>query len=445
MKTKTLLTVITFIFVLSTFSQNPALELTFTAIDNAAYVQLDSIKVMNRTQGGDTTLYWPDTSIVLGDPVGIPENSSEKYGFKVMQNYPNPVTDQTTISMYVPFRDDVRIIITDMMGRVILKSDMVLEKGIHSFNFVPGDRSVYLFTAKWKGENSSIKILKAAANSNYTSSLEYTGSEPSSQGLKSAESIQSFSFDIGDELLYIGYGNALQAGILDTPETSETFILQFATNIPCPGTPTVEYEGQIYNTIQIFSQCWLKENLNVGIMINGNNEMEDNGIIEKYCYDNLESNCDIYGGLYQWNEVMQYTTQQGVKGICPDGWHIPTDEDWKVLEGAVDSHYGIGDAEWDIFVQSRGFDAGKNLKSTSGWLYSGNGTDLFGFSGLPAGYSYDGIFITAGSQARWYTSSEYSSISALFRLLQGFHSQISRFVSDFTKDVGFPVRCVKDN
>ncbi len=52
--------------------------------------------------------------------------------------------------------------------------------------------------------------------------------------------------------------------------------------------------------------------------------------------------------LYQWEEMMQYTTQQGAQGICPPGWHLPTDEEWKVLEGAVDSQYGIGDPEWDI-------------------------------------------------------------------------------------------------
>lgn len=444
MKTKTLLTVIALIFIQSTFGQKLSLELTFTAIDSAAYVQLDSIKVMNRTQGGDTVLYWPDTVLVLGDPVGIPGLFTEKNGFTVFQNYPNPVTDQTTISLYVPFKDKVSIIITDMMGRVVLKSDRVLDEGIHSFNFVPGDGSLFFFTAKWKGESSSIKIIKAAANSNFTSSLDHTGSEPSSQGLKSAESIQSFSFDLGDELLYIGYGNALQAGMLDAPETSETYTLQFATNIPCPGTPTVEYEGQVYNTIQIFSQCWLKENLNVGIRINGNVEMEDNGIIEKYCYNNNESNCDTLGGLYQWDEAMQYTTQQGAQGICPPGWHIPTDEEWKVLEGAVDSQYGIGDNMWDNEFW-RGFDAGKHLKSTSGWVYSGNGTDLFGFSGLPAGYSYNGLFYNAGFHCRWWLSSEYSSNSAWFRFLQYSNVKVSRFIGDYVKVNGFPVRCVMDN
>ena len=60
-------------------------------------------------------------------------------------------------------------------------------------------------------------------------------------------------------------------------------------------------------------------------------EMTNNGIIEKYCYDNDPVNCATYGGLYQWDEMMQYTTQQGTQGICPAGWHLPTDAEWTIL------------------------------------------------------------------------------------------------------------------
>jgi uncharacterized protein (TIGR02145 family) len=81
-------------------------------------------------------------------------------------------------------------------------------------------------------------------------------------------------------------------------------------------------------------------------MINVSQYQSNNSIIEKYCYDNNLDSCTKYGGLYQWNEIMQYTTQQGVQGICPTGWHLPTDEEWKVLEGAADSQYGIGDHEF---------------------------------------------------------------------------------------------------
>jgi uncharacterized protein (TIGR02145 family) len=443
MKTKTLLTVIAFIFALSTFSQNPALELTFTAIDNAAYVQLDSIKVMNRTEGGDTVLYWPDTVLVFGDPVGILETFSEKNGFNVFQNYPNPVTDQTTISLYVPFKDKVGIIITDMMGRVVLKSDRVLGKGIHSFKYTPGGGNLYFFSAQWRGAKSSIKILQTSSNSIRASSLEYIGSEASSAHLKFTTDVQSFSFSIGDTLLYIGYSNTLQSGMPDAPETSENYNFQFATNIPCPGTPTVTYEGQTYNTIQVYSQCWLKENLNVGTMIPGGSEMQNNGYMEKYCYNNDPANCTVFGGLYQWNEMMQYTTTQGVQGICPPDWHLPTDEEWKVLEGAVDSQYGIGDPEWDFSWQYLGYDAGTNLKTKSGWDNNGNGTDLFGFSGMPGGDRYDnGVFYHIAQYGNWWSSTERSYNSIWVYDLSYYYPRVGRYY--YWGELGYSVRCIKD-
>jgi uncharacterized protein (TIGR02145 family) len=428
---------------LGLFSQRPTLELTFTAENNMDYVQLDSIRIMNRTQGGNTILYYPDT-VVLIYYVGILDISKGDNAFRVFQNYPNPVADQTTISLYVPDKDRVSLVVTDILGRVILQSDRVLDKGTHTFRFTPGGANLYFFTTRWRGSSSSIKILQAGLNSGGTGSLEYTGSENTSPQLKAVKDIQDFFFTPGDELLYIGYANGLQSGMLDAPQESKTYTFQFATNIPCPGTPTVVYEGQIYNTIQVFSQCWLKENLNVGTMINGTIEQSDNGTIEKYCYNNESDSCTKYGGLYQWDEMMQYTILQGVQGICPPGWHLTTDEEWKVLEGAADSQYGIGAPEWDIGWDYRGLDAGTNLKATSGWNYGGNGTDMFGFSGRPGGVrgGDDGHFGNVGSYGFWWTSTEDDDYYAWSRGLSCDYPGVYRY--SFYKDFGFSVRCLRD-
>ena len=128
-------------------AQRPTMELTFTADNNSTHVQMDSIKIMNRTQGGDTVLYWPDTILSIYF-VGIPESSGSTAGFQVFQNYPNPVADQTTISLYIPGKDRVDLIVTDILGRVILKSDMMLDQGAHTFRFTPGSANLYFFTAR---------------------------------------------------------------------------------------------------------------------------------------------------------------------------------------------------------------------------------------------------------------------------------------------------------
>ncbi len=105
----------------------------------------------------------------------------------------------------------------------------------------------------------------------------------------------------------------------------------FAVDI-CGGVATVSYEGQVYNTIAIGTQCWFKENLNVGTRIDASNNQTDNSIVEKYCYNDSSSICDTDGGLYQWNEAMQYSTVEGAQGICPTGWHIPTDAEQNTLD-----------------------------------------------------------------------------------------------------------------
>jgi uncharacterized protein (TIGR02145 family) len=430
------------ILTLGLFSQRPVMELTFTAFDRAANVQLDSIKVMNRTQGGDTVLYWPDTVLSIYY-VSIPEIISGDNAFRVFQNYPNPVADQTNISLYVPERDKVSIIVTDILGRMIVQSERVLDRGKHTFRFTPGNGNLYFFTARWQGKSSSIKILHPGFHAGGKPALEHAGSEDNFPQLKSINDIQNFFFSPGDELLYIGYADTLQSGFLVSPEESTTCTCQFATNIPCPGTLTVEYEGQVYNTIQIFSQCWLKENLNVGAMIDGTMEQSNNGTLEKFCYKNEPDSCAKYGGLYQWNEMMQYTTQQGVQGICPPGWHLPTDEEWKVLEGAVDSQYGIGDNVWDSEME-RGYDAGMNLRTSSGWNEGGNGTDLFGFSALPAGIrDFESCFYLVGYSGYLWTSTTYDDDEAYIRRLTFFFQASERF-GNFLKNYGLSVRCLRD-
>jgi uncharacterized protein (TIGR02145 family) len=442
MKIKVILSVVMLAVMASTYGQKPMLELIFTAIHNASYVQLISIKVMNITQGGDTVLYYPDTVLVLDYPVGITKVSLDKTGLQVFQNNPNPFKDQTTITLYVPENGKVDLMITNLIGQQVIRTGRVLDKGNHSFRFTPGIGNVFFFTALWKGHSSSIKVLNSSSVSHQAGSLEYIGCDISSSQLKTTEAVQTFSFTLGDELLYNGYSDTLESGIIDTPETNETYTFQFAANIPCPGTPTVTYEGQIYNTIQIFSQCWLKENMNVGTMISGTQEMSNNNVIEKYCYNNEQDSCTKYGGFYQWDEMMQYTSQQGIQGICPSGWHLPTDEEWKVLEGAVDSQYGIGDPEWDG-VGLRGFDAGLNLKSMKGWVSNGNGTDIFGFSGLPGGYRFnDGDFTSIGYKVYWWTSTEDYNDTAWDRSFFCYYPEVIR---DSYNDYGFGVRCLKNN
>ncbi len=238
-------------------------------------------------------------------------------------------------------------------------------------------------------------------------------------------------------------GNALDPD--PDPDPNEEY------GIPCPGLATVTHYGKTYNTVQIGNQCWLKENIDVGTMIPSNQEQADNGIIEKFCYNNDITNCDKYGGLYEWDEVMQYTVGEKSQGLCPDGFHIPTDAEFKELEGGLDSNFGPGSPEWDKY-EWRGFDAGGKLKATGveHWDESVGATNSSGFSALPHCYrewnastqGADNQFSGYRAYLCLWTSSQNDETTVKRRALSYHLSGVYR--SNHDKNFGYSLRCIKD-
>lgn len=191
---------------------------------------------------------------------------------------------------------------------------------------------------------------------------------------------------------------------------------------PCPGTPTVTYESKTYNTVKIVDQCWIKENLNVGTRINSSSIQSNNETLEKYCYDDSEANCDNYGGLYQWNEAMQYSTVEGTQGICPPGWHIPTRTEYMHLQDNVDLD-------------------GNSLKSIGQGSGDGAGNNKSGFSALFAGAYVTG-FIYLGSFTYIWTSTIFDADNAYEMYLNSTTNGF--YQNNLNKNYSFSVRCIKD-
>ncbi len=207
--------------------------------------------------------------------------------------------------------------------------------------------------------------------------------------------------------------------------------------IPCPGIPTVTYEGHTYHTVLINNQCWFNENLNVGTMINVANDQANNGQIEKYCLFDDPVSCETYGGLYQWNELMQYTTSQGTQGICPPGWHIPTDAEWTSL-----TDYLGGEPV-----------AGGKMKEAgiTHWSSPNSGaTNQSGFAALPGGVGGNfggggnGDFWDWSSRGHFWTSTQIDADNAWQRILSSDNTAATRPDQNNNKFLGFSVRCVKN-
>jgi uncharacterized protein (TIGR02145 family) len=254
-----------------------------------------------------------------------------------------------------------------------------------------------------------------------------------SSPLKNSSSTIDMKYTTGDQLLYKGISGIFSSIVTDVPVNSKTMTFNFAA--------CTDSDGNNYATVQISSgksvlQTWMAENLKVGTRIDGPQAQTDNGIIEKYCVDNDVANCAIYGGLYQWGEMMQYSTLPGAKGICPTGWHLPTDEEWNTLTVTLLGGDGVAGGK----MKSSGtVEAGSSL-----WYSPNTGaTNESGFTALPgACRNGDGLFSTLGWFGDWWTSTEGNTILAWDRYIDYDYSIVFR--SNFQKSNGNSVRCVLD-
>ena len=187
-------------------------------------------------------------------------------------------------------------------------------------------------------------------------------------------------------------------------------ILSVTASAQQKGTFTDKRDGKAYKTVTIGGKKWMAENLSVKTGTS-------------WCYGDQESNCKKYGRLYAWSTA--------AKMACPDGWHLPTRDEWGALAKAAGGSGPYGD----------GGEAGMKLKSTTDWK-DGDGTDQFGFAALPGGSrDGDGDFKKAGLEGYWWTVSQNDKGDAYNRGMYSNYTHVFEYVSG--KHYGYSVRCVE--
>lgn len=205
-------------------------------------------------------------------------------------------------------------------------------------------------------------------------------------------------------------------------------------------TKLADADGNLYNFVKIGNQVWMTENLRT-TKLNDNTpipEVTDNTLwigssIPAYClYNNDIAYKTTYGALYNW-----HTVNSGK--LCPGGWHVPTDEEFNILEQAL----GMPTEQLNLWG-SRGTDQGTQLKTTAGWDEGGNGTNSSGFTALPGGYRFGatGDFYLLTTITYWWTATEHDADRGWYRRLDSSSAAVYR--ASTSKKGGKYIRCLKN-
>lgn len=199
------------------------------------------------------------------------------------------------------------------------------------------------------------------------------------------------------------------------------------------------YSGKNYPTILLNGKCWMRENLNIGTMIPWGTLSLNNGTFEKYCINNNPMKCDTFGGLYQWFEAVNYDFDGNTQGLCPNGWHVATDDEFKNLEIFL----GMTQAQADA-LGLRGTNQGSKMAFyepiwVDGPLDMDPEFETGGLALLPSGYG--ALHAEASLWSANYSGTTYNG-SAIAREIQSLYTGVLRFPQN--DQVPYAIRCVKD-
>ena len=496
-------------FAAITFAQE--INLTFKSTYACAYESLDSVKIENLTQGGDTVLYYPDTVLTI-NLAGIEEHLLSKQGFYVTQNYPNPFINETKFELNIIDAGEYNIRIFDLSGREVDHFISNLKRGVHEFTFCPGYSGSFVTSVN--SEKAIQKVLMICAeSSNKAGSGVYYSSLNANDELITKNTKSNFTFEIDDELRYTAYINNENTILRDYPQCDSLYTFNIASGVPlspelftseigdgtvfwtwddvptangykynttndyntaidiglvneltqnfptdvecglklniflwsyntCGHSSFVEFEdfkehqisdyvnNEKYYTVLIGDQCWLQENLRAYLYANGDeitylpydSWLEVDYGVWSYPENNPE-NDDLYGKHYGWYAVLDE------RNICPEGWHVPSDDEWAVLRDFLGGSSIAGEK--------------MKIEGTDFWEPPNVATNESFFSALPSGsrFVFGGETIYFGTQSVFWSTTGDDSETWLYALLNTI-PVFNHFGG--TQHNGQSVRCVRD-
>jgi uncharacterized protein (TIGR02145 family) len=398
-----------------------------------ASTTIESVEVENITQGTSLTLDGTDILNLVGI-LGIEDYSLDNG--KGLRIYPNPMTTTySNIDFEIQKASLVTIEIFDITGKLMTAKQSNLQTGLHSYKANQLGSGLFIVSVKTDDAFATGKII-SYTTTNEIATLNYTSNSQRSQetNSRSNSGIIAMQYNDGDVLHVRGTSGdyATVSALVPTSDATVTFNFVAAT----------DEDGNLYTTITLGSQTWMLENLKT-------TTFNDGELIPEYM-----SGDDWYNGanptpFYQWASTLDLS--DAVEGdipfdyygamyndatiasgkLAPTDWRIPSEQDFIDLESFIGNNGQSGNQ-------------GTALKSSSGWASSiGNGTDLFGFKGLPNGYvdsngtpKVDGVICT------WATS-DANTTNQTRRIINLFNENPILFV-DQSILLGAGIRCIKE-
>jgi uncharacterized protein (TIGR02145 family) len=427
---------------LSVFLSLPALfqaqELSMTFSSSG---QVDSVTATNLRTTGKVTLPGSET-LVLNYVAGIPVIPGTDRGCAL---FPNPFPGSATFSVTLASPHAVDVTVHNMSGQLVAGTKASLAAGRHCFRLTVSKPGVYLVSMNNGGKTVSCKAVCAetTAPENRVSPAASPGGETGNPALKESL-VYSLDYTPGDIILYRCRGGVHTTIITDVPSASKNYLVEFS--------PCADPDGKNYAVVKIGDLTWMAENLAwLPDISKSDTGSEFNKHYYVYgCKDSTVAgakgtvNYRSYGVLYNYPAAMNTSGKKHAlraveKGACPVGWHLPTDDEWKLLEKSL----GMSQADADTLYLRHSGPAGLKLKATTTWEVDSAGSNLSGFSAIPGGYwNLHGEFLNIGHNALFW-SATLSDTLAWYRSLSYNDQGVYRLKT--LRSQGLSVRCVRDH
>jgi uncharacterized protein (TIGR02145 family) len=433
------ITILTILMLCSVILFGQNLNMTFTATGVATAI--DSVKATNLRTNQSVSLPGHET-LMLSFNTGI--NSFSEIS-RTGNVFPNPFQGKTTFVVYIEKSQAVTLEVRNIVGQVVAQTQTMVQRGTHSFAIALSRAGIYLVSLSTNKGKEGYKVV-CNETSEASDRIFYSGMVDDYAWIPNFKNITVYTLDYtsGDIILYRCRSGVHTTIVTDSPAESKNYEVEFAV--------CADPDGKNYAIVKINTQTWMAENLAYLPEVSASSTGSDS-LKNYYVYDYEDTlvanakntfNYKSYGVLYNWPAAMSNDgkTLSGsgrLQAVCPAGWHLPDDGEWKILE----ENLGMNAQDADTIYLRNSGEVGKKLKSSVNWINGGNGSNSGGFTALPGGYrNTHGGFRSIDNYALFWSAGQ-SDTTTWYRSLNFNDNGVYRF--NTLKSHGLSVRCVKDS